>query len=471
MKADIVPLDSIEQDPRNANKHSERGEYMVRRSMERFGYAEAGTLDKNNKIIGGNLRTEIAHDVLDATEAIVIDVDGTKPVYIRRPDIDLDTADGRELAYALNRSAQVSIDFDPAVIEMDLAAGLDLGDWFKPTEIELMFDGTGATSEEETADAEPQFDRADALMEQYQTTQGQAWQLGRNVLICGDCRDSDTWERLLGAAGVKKANSVFTSPPYAEQREEQYGGIPAGEYVDWWELVQDTARKHIEKDGSFFLNIKPHSEDGERSLYVTDLVTAMVRRWQWSFVDEFCWLRSGVPRQVKYSFKNGFEPVYHFAATQKGFKFRPEAVRHESDSVPIPGGPGVGNTNWAGKQGKKQYGKAANKLQGHTSWIFGGQEYAPGLAYPSNVIKSFSNDETRGHEAAFPPQLPEFFIKAYSDEGDAWIDPFSGSGTTIMAAQANGRRGLGIELLPKYVAVTIQRWVDATGGEPVLIQS
>lgn len=138
MKADIVPLSSIEPDARNANRHSERGEYMVRRSMERFGYAEAGTLDRHNRLIAGNLRTEIAADVLDTDEAIVIDVDGKRPVYIRRRDIDLDTPEGRELAIALNRAAQVSIDFDPAVIAFDLEAGMDLGDWFKPYELDML---------------------------------------------------------------------------------------------------------------------------------------------------------------------------------------------------------------------------------------------------------------------------------------------------------------------------------------------
>lgn len=115
----------------NANRGSERGEYMLRRSMEKFGFAEAGTLDRNNKMVAGNHRTETAEDVLNPEEAIIVDVDGKTPVYIRRNDIDLDTPEGKELAIALNRVAQISIDFDPEQIKLDLEAGIDLSDWFR----------------------------------------------------------------------------------------------------------------------------------------------------------------------------------------------------------------------------------------------------------------------------------------------------------------------------------------------------
>ncbi len=291
------------------------------------------------------------------------------------------------------------------------------------------------------------------------TKPGDLWLLGEHRVLCGDCTDAADMQRACDG----KTNGVFTSPPYAEQRKEQYGGIPADEYVDWWEAIQANVREVLADDGSFFVNIKPHCEAGERSLYVMDLVLAMSRRWAWSFVDEFCWLRSGVPREVRYTFKNGFEPVFQFAVSRKGFKFRPDAVRHESDSVPVPGGVGAGQTNWAGKQGQKPSGGSLSKLQSHSSWIFGGQKYEPGMAYPSNVLKAVTNDKCRGHEAAFPVGLPAFFVTAYSDEGDAWLDPFLGSGTTVIAAEQLSRRCYGIEIEPKYVDVIVRRWQNFTG--------
>ena len=137
-KVTRAKLSDIKTDPNNANLHTERGQYMVRRSMERFGFAEAGTLDKNNVLIGGELRTETAADVLEAEEAIILDVDGKTPVYIRRNDLDINEPDTVELAIALNRGPQESINFDPERIGAIIDMGIDLGNWWQDFELEEM---------------------------------------------------------------------------------------------------------------------------------------------------------------------------------------------------------------------------------------------------------------------------------------------------------------------------------------------
>jgi DNA modification methylase len=55
--------------------------------------------------------------------------------------------------------------------------------------------------------------------------------------------------------------------------------------------------------------------------------------------------------------------------------------------------------------------------------------------------------------------------------GDIFLDPFSGSGTTIIACEQLGRKCRAVEISPSYVAVAIQRWVDVTGGEPALLDT
>lgn len=257
------------------------------------------------------------------------------------------------------------------------------------------------------------------------------------------------------AAGVDEVNGVFTSPPYAEQRKEQYGGTPADEYVDWWEAAQANTKGNLASDGSFFVNIKPHCDDGERVLYVMDLVLAMKHKWGWRFIEEFCWLRNPTPKQVVEHFKQGFEPVYQFSLGK--FKFNPADVRHQSDSVPVAGGKGTGNTNWAGRQGKEW---ALKNIQGLEA----------GMAYPSTVLDFAKGGAQSDHAAAFPVNLPDFFVRAYSDKGDVWLDPFLGSGTTIVAAHQNDRVGLGIEMLPKYVGVILERLQTVTNQTPQLLE-
>jgi len=80
-----------------------------------------------------------------------------------------------------------------------------------------------------------------------------------------------------------------------------------------------------------------------------------------------------------------------------------------------------------------------------------------GQVLPSNVIEARAGEGM--HPAVFSVTLPDFFIRAYSDPGDVWLDPFLGSGTVLVAAHKNDRRGLGIELLEKYCAVAIERLV------------
>lgn len=296
--------------------------------------------------------------------------------------------------------------------------------------------------------SEPQIDKAEELRELYGCELGQIWQLGEHFVICGDCRESETWARLLAAAGIEKVNGVFTSPPYAMQREKQYGGVPTAEYVEWWGDVQANVRANLADDGSFFVNIKPHCEDGQRVLYVFDLVLAMVRRWGWRFVEEFVWKKPGIPPSFnEKQFRDRWEPVFLFSVS-KNYKIDRTRVAIDSDSVIVKGSYSQRNNAGSGKE------------------LFRA-ETEHGKAIASNIIEAAGS--AGGHAAAFPVALPTFFIKAYSDKGDVWLDPFCGSGTTIVAAHQNGRRGLGIELLPKYVGLIIQRWVDMTGGKPILL--
>lgn len=110
--------------------------------------------------------------------------------------------------------------------------------------------------------------------------------------------------------------------------------MPPNEYVEWYRQVATGIESILAPDGSYLLNIKEHAEDGERSLYVKDLVLAHKRQWGWRFVDEFCWrnTKNGVPGGWNNRFKNAFEPVFHFTRSAS-IKFRPEAVSTASADV------------------------------------------------------------------------------------------------------------------------------------------
>jgi DNA modification methylase len=439
MKTEQVLLTSLRPHPKNYNRHSKDQVRRLAESLKRFGQPKPIVVWQHYIIAGHGLvegakqakfETLLAADMTDdwtETQAIAFLAADNELARMGDPD---------EEALKLLLQELSKDDVELAA----LAAGTE-------EKLAEILDVKG-----DMEDVEPQIDKADELQKKWGTATGQLWQLGEHRLVCGDCRDPETWARLLD--GVK-ANGVFTSPPYAEQRKEQYGGTPADEYVDWWEAVQANVKANLAQDGSFFVNIKPHCEDGERVLYVFDLVLAMRRQWGWRYEEEFCWKHGGTPKRVQRKFKNAFEPIYHFAIDY-AFKFRPNEVTHKSSAVPV----------WDVARGLMGARKASNE-QGKGNGIYSGVE-TEGEAYPPNVIEAGFSDKA-GHAAAFPVSLPDFFVRAYSDTGDLWLDPFCGSGTTIVAAHNNNRRGYGIEMLPKYVAVILERLSTMTGKTPVLV--
>ncbi len=289
-----------------------------------------------------------------------------------------------------------------------------------------------------------QVDRAGELQQKWQTERGQLWVVGKHRILCGDSTDVDDVERLMDG---RKVQGAFTSPPYAMQREKQYGGIAANEYIGWWDGVQGNVKDNLLDDGSFFVNIKPHCEDGERVLYVMDLVLAMKRLWGWRLVDELCWLRVGFPGKFNRRFRNAFEPVYHFAL-DKEILFNPQNVLIDSA---VSKGHSPGNPSWNNQTGSG----------------FPGVDFDDAFARPSNVLDMKMVAYGYPHAAMFPLKLPAFFVKAYSDDGDSWFDPFLGSGTTLAACEQTQRIGYGMEIAPEYVAVSLER-LSQMGLEPRL---
>ena len=81
-----------------------------------------------------------------------------------------------------------------------------------------------------------------------------------------------------------------------------------------------------------------------------------------------------------------------------------------------------------------------------------------------------NNKYASSHAATFPVDFPEHFINTFTNDGELVYEPFIGTGTTLIACERLHRKCRACEISPGYVAVAIQRWVDVTGGEPILLQ-
>lgn len=106
-------------DDKNFNIGSQQGNALLEKSIQKFGFREAATVDKNGVLIGGNKRTAKAGE-LGLEDVEIIKADPKKVYALQYDDIDIDTPEGRSLALALNATAKSNIVLDAELVEAEL---------------------------------------------------------------------------------------------------------------------------------------------------------------------------------------------------------------------------------------------------------------------------------------------------------------------------------------------------------------
>ncbi|MFH1650527.1 MAG: site-specific DNA-methyltransferase, partial [Chloroflexota bacterium] len=120
-------------------------------------------------------------------------------------------------------------------------------------------------------------------------------------------------------------NLIFTSPPYADNRKKTYKGIPIKEYVSWFLPISSELKRVLKNDGTFILNIKERTEDGERQTYVLELILEM-KKQGWLWTEEYIWHKKNCyPGKWPNRFRDAWERCLQFNK-QKKFKMYQEAV-------------------------------------------------------------------------------------------------------------------------------------------------
>ena len=127
-------IESLVPDNKNFNKGTQYGDHLMDESLRRFGLGRSILIDKNNRIISGNKTAEKAADI-GFTDVVVVEVDGNQLVAVKRKDIDLDSAKGRELALADNATGKANLCFDTDLIMQEAEKfDFDPEDWGVPME-------------------------------------------------------------------------------------------------------------------------------------------------------------------------------------------------------------------------------------------------------------------------------------------------------------------------------------------------
>lgn len=242
---------------------------------------------------------------------------------------------------------------------------------------------------------------------------------------------------------------IITSPPYADQRKNTYGGIVPDKYVSWFIPRSYEMFRILKTTGSFVLNIKERVVDGQRSTYVFDLIEEMQKQgWLWT--EEYIWHKKNCyPGKWPNRFRDAWERLLHFTKSRH-FKMFQDAVR-------VPMG------DW--KEARLRHLSETDKIRDESKSRSGfGKNISNwidrDMAYPTNVLYLATECGNKKHSAAFPEALPEWFIRLFTEKGDMVLDPFAGSGTTLVAARKLERESIGIEILNEYEEVIRERLDD-----------
>ncbi len=235
---------------------------------------------------------------------------------------------------------------------------------------------------------------------------------------------------------------IITSPPYADQRKNSYGGIKPNEYVNWFLPISEQLLRVLKPTGTFILNIKEKVVNGERSTYVMELIIEM-RKQGWLWTEEFIWhKKNSYPGKWPNRFRDSWERLIQFNKNKKFNMYQEEVM--------VPMGDWAKNRlkNLSVTDKRRDESKVGSGFGKNISnWLNRDK------AYPTNVLHLATECNNKKHSAAFPENLPEWFIKLFTKSGDTVLDPFMGSGTTNIVSQRMNRNSIGIEINEDYYSM------------------
>lgn len=450
-RIEYVALDQIAPADRNAKGHDDA---LIGASMDRFGFIEPGVLDeRTGQLVAGHGRRERLIAKRDAgeepPEGIVVR-DGIWAVPVVRGWSSTDDAEAEAAGLALNQ-ATIAGGWDSetlAAMLNDLAAST------------LGFDGTGFVQ----ANLDDLLHQLDVRGKRRQdvdpdeippepakplTRNGDLWIMGDHRVLCGDSTKLEDVRRALDGEPIDFA---FTSPPYNV-------GV---EYEDNDDQLIDAAYEKLLRE--VVANVVSELAPGRFLGWNIGALPKLRPFMQGAMLEEaglrldraVVWNKRGVSLPTYFTTRNSgrtrsyhpnpmFEYVWLFSkgtATAGGAgDYDEDLMQHDIVSI-------------------------AAHLSTTDLWNEPGITTTTGSAVPSRRPSNAAGG--RAHPAAFPVALPQGFIGYMCDRDAIVFDPFAGAGSTIIAAHRMGRRGVGVELSPRYCDVIAERYQRVTQQLPIL---
>ena len=266
MEDKVIDIEELAQDTHNFNKGNEQGQELMERSFKEMGAGRSILIDRNDHIIAGN-KSQKAAIAAGIKKVRVIETTGDELVAVKRTDVDIDSAEGRKMAYLDNLTTQVNLTWDETELEAVQAdvEGFDIADFG----VDLFDSQTG---DEEPLPEEDDFgegEKTEAVCQR-----GDIWELGEHRLMCGDSTEAADVAKLMDG---ETADLWLTDPPYnvdlsdkvehlneymKEIGEYKLGGIDKPiendkmsdeDFVKFLICTFAIARDHLKAGGSFYV--------------------------------------------------------------------------------------------------------------------------------------------------------------------------------------------------------------------------
>ena len=384
----------------NPRLSSKRQAQRLLDSWRQFGQVQTVAIGPSNEVYDGHQRL-----------SALLTVHGPSyQVDARRCSRELSDVERRALVVALHAGAVGSWNWDNLA---NWDAG-ELQEWgFDSETLQNWQRDVGAlgnlldSEEAESADAEPQIDRAAELNEKWQVKPGDLWRIGEHRLLCGDSTKREDVERVMGG---EKADMVFTDPPYNVASESRNYA------ADKSKSMMDLSESEWDKDfdiSTIFPNLESiMAKDCAVYVCTSQWLVQTIWEWMWTWSD-FC------------SYCVWCKPNPMPSLSKRHWTWATELIPYAVRGKHISNFPSDGHAlNW---------------------W---------------DIAKS----KETNHPTEKVLEVPERAISFSSNDGQIIFDGFAGSGTTLVACQNLNRRGRGIEISPEYCAVTLERMAMAFPG-------